>query len=272
MLPARERVNPSFHGIRSWRFSSKKFLAPRQAIVNDQFHQRIVPTGFAHHSPLQRRRDNIVAFLKNIGLDDQSLAGNAFDGVTAAVDSRLGFSMTALGNGQTHNRPSNEFRNEERVAQSDANRQRNSISGEQTRHRVLRWRPECCPRSARHCETLRVEIKRALVETGTARLLPSHSRAKNLREHFLLETPDNLVFVENILERGVAFQNLRPTLRRPTNSDVLRPPGKEDFASDLARSATVAPLIFSFSSQSSFQTNCEADSGPFVPGKNMLHN
>ena len=85
VLPAREPVNPGLHGV----FVEGVFIKgtrPAPAIVNDQFHRRLVPTGFAHHSPLQRRRDNIVAFLKNIGLDDQIFAGNAFDGVTAAVN------------------------------------------------------------------------------------------------------------------------------------------------------------------------------------------
>ena len=85
VLPARERVNPGFHGV----FVDGVFIKgtrPTPAIVIDQFHRRLVPTGFAHHSPFQRRRDNIVAFLENIGLDDQIFAGNALDRVTAAID------------------------------------------------------------------------------------------------------------------------------------------------------------------------------------------
>ena len=85
VLPARERVNPSFHSV----FVDGVFIKrtdPTPAIVNDQFHRRLVPTGFGHHSPLQCRRDNIVTFLKNISLDDQIFAGDAFYWVTTAVN------------------------------------------------------------------------------------------------------------------------------------------------------------------------------------------
>src|SRR5205814_9095391 len=56
---------------------------------------------------------------------------------------------------------------------------------------------------------LRVKIKRALTETGIARFLPPHSCAEKLLEHFLLESANNGILIEHILERRVAFQNLR---------------------------------------------------------------
>ena len=88
VLPARERVNPSFHSV----FVDGVFIKGTRstpAIVNDQFHRRLVPTGFAYHSPLQCRRHNIVAFLKNISLHDQIFAGDAFDRIPATVNERL---------------------------------------------------------------------------------------------------------------------------------------------------------------------------------------
>src|SRR2546423_2228282 len=59
---------------------------------------------------------------------------------------------------------------------------------------------------------LRVKVKRALVESGIARFLPPHSCAKKLLEHFLLESANNGIFIEHILERRVAFQNLWATI------------------------------------------------------------
>src|SRR5438552_10626354 len=66
--------------------------------------------------------------------------------------------------------------------------------------------------SLRRVTFLRVKVKRALVETGIARFLPPHSCAEKLLEHFLLESANNGILIEHILERRVAFQNLRATI------------------------------------------------------------
>src|SRR5438132_13700117 len=66
--------------------------------------------------------------------------------------------------------------------------------------------------SLRRVTSLRVKVKRALVESGIARFLPPHSRTEKLLEHFLLESANNGIFVQHILERRVAFQNLRAAI------------------------------------------------------------
>src|SRR6266513_5565168 len=82
----------------------------------------------------------------------------------------------------------------------------------------FRWRPKWPPYkscSERNTEdALRGEIKRALVESGITRFLPPHSCPEKLLEHFLLESANNGIFVEHVLERRVAFQNLRAAIVR----------------------------------------------------------
>src|SRR5207244_10575843 len=68
--------------------------------------------------------------------------------------------------------------------------------------------------SLRRVTFLRVKVKRALVESGIARFLPPHSCAEKLLEHFLLESANNRIFIEHVLERRVAFQNLRAAIVR----------------------------------------------------------
>src|SRR6478736_10059001 len=62
--------------------------------------------------------------------------------------------------------------------------------------------------SLRRVTSLRVKVKRALVQPGIARFLPPHSCSEKLFEHFLLESANNWIFIENILERRAGFQNL----------------------------------------------------------------
>jgi len=66
---------------------------------------------------------------------------------------------------------------------------------------VLRW-----------VASLRVKVKRALVQPGIARFLPPHSCSEKLLEHFLLQSANNWIFIEYVLERRVAFQNLRAAI------------------------------------------------------------
>ena len=66
--------------------------------------------------------------------------------------------------------------------------------------------------SLRRVTFLRLKVKRALVQSGIARFLPPHSRSEKLFEHFLLESANNWIFIEDILERRVAFQNLRAAI------------------------------------------------------------
>jgi len=66
--------------------------------------------------------------------------------------------------------------------------------------------------SWRRVTSLRVKVKRALVQSGIARFLPPHSCSEKLFEHFLLESANNWIFIEDILERRVAFQNLRAAI------------------------------------------------------------
>src|SRR4029077_6241698 len=66
--------------------------------------------------------------------------------------------------------------------------------------------------SLRRLTSLRVKVKRALVQSGIARFLPPHSCSEKLFEHFLLESANNWIFIEDILERRVAFQNLRAAI------------------------------------------------------------
>src|SRR5438045_9272944 len=68
--------------------------------------------------------------------------------------------------------------------------------------------------SLRRVTFLRVKVKRALVESGIARFLPPHSCAEKLLEHFLRESANNRIFIEHVLERRVAFQNLRAAIVR----------------------------------------------------------
>src|SRR5205085_5606715 len=88
VLPAGKSVNPSFHRI----FVNRIFIksaGPAPAIVIDESHRRLVPASFAHHSPFQRRRDNVVPFFENIGFDHQIFAGHPLDRVATAIDQRL---------------------------------------------------------------------------------------------------------------------------------------------------------------------------------------
>src|SRR5437660_9401086 len=61
-------------------------------------------------------------------------------------------------------------------------------------------------------DALSVKVKRAFVESGVARLLPPHPRAEKLLEHFLLESANNWIFIQHVLERRVAFQYLRAAI------------------------------------------------------------
>src|SRR5437762_2778780 len=80
----------------------------------------------------------------------------------------------------------------------------------------FRLRPKLPPYnscSERNTEVaLRGEIKRALVESGITRFLPPHSCPEKLLEHFLFESANNGIFIEHVLERRVAFQNLRAAI------------------------------------------------------------
>src|SRR5438552_10628354 len=58
------------------------------------------------------------------------------------------------------------------------------------------------------------EIKCALVESACARFLAPDARSENAVKHVLLEPANDWVFLEQIKNRGMAFQNLRTVFFR----------------------------------------------------------
>src|SRR5205823_3731851 len=163
-----------------------------------------------HHSPFQRGRDNIVSLLENIGFNHQIFTGHSLDRIATAIDQRL-----QIFNDRTRKCPKH-GRSIKRISvkgkSPDAPSCRAAISAAVS----FRWRPKWPPYnscSERNTEdALRGEIKRALVESGITRFLPPHSCPEKLLEHFLLESANNGIFVEHVLERRVAFQNLRAAI------------------------------------------------------------
>ena len=87
VTPGLEMINPGLDGvvIRAKRLDGK---AAAPAVVDEGLHWSFAPDICLGVSPLQDRGKGILAIAKNVGVDSDFFAGDAFDRKAAGVDLR----------------------------------------------------------------------------------------------------------------------------------------------------------------------------------------